>query len=266
MGYREWVRLIGIFIISCVVFTPSAKAAPQILAVLTTDGGVPFTCKGGICSAELSTYCLQRERPAPDAGTVYQPAAAEDFTLSVKMASGRVRNLPATEHVAFVNARGYMTITAVIEPRQLKRLGSLNATININENASLLPVPVAGDPNPLTEKEIAYVTESLRKRGQGFVDKKPRAFAARLLTRVLNAMPEEGPAMPGTNERLWYEAIGDVQTGDRGFKQAREAFEGCFSGPQSGAYGVGVRRCVEYRHDEFIRILNNDYWNAQPNS
>ena len=266
MACRDLVRLIGIFIISCVVFTPFARAAPQILAVLATDGGIPFTCKDGLCSAELSTYCLQRERPAPDAGTVYQPAAAKDFTLSVKTASGRVRELPATEHVTFVDARGYMTITAVIEQRQLKRLGSLDATININENASMLPVPVAGDPNPLTDKEIAYVTESLRERGQGLVDKNPRALAARLLTRVLNAMPKDGPAMPGIDEKLWYEAVGGVQTGDVGFEQAREAFEGCFSGPQSGAYGVGVRRCVEYRHDEFIRILNIDYWNAQPNS
>jgi len=265
MGYRDLFRLFGVFLLSGIAFSPSAKAAPQILAVLATDTGIPFACEDGLCRAELSTYCLQRERPAPGAGTVYQPAAAEDFTLSVKTASGKINNHPADRHVVFIEARGFMAITAVIEERQLKRLGSLEATIQIGENASMLPTPVPGDPNPLTEKEIAYATGSLREHGQGIVDSKPQAFAARLLTRVMNSMPQRGPAQPGASERLWNDAIGDELPSNSGFGQARKAYGECFSGAQSKAYG-GVRRCLEFRHDEFIRGLNIDYWNAQPSS
>jgi hypothetical protein len=266
MKYWDFFRLVAVVLISGFVFNVPAQAAPQILAVLATDAAIPFTCKDGLCSAELSTYCLQRERPEPKAGTIYHPAAAKHFTLNVKTASGRLRNIPAAEHVTFMEARGFTTITAVIEKRQLKRLGSLDASISISKNASMLPAPEAGDPNPLSEQEIAYATDALRQFGQGMVDDKPGATAARLLTRVLNRMPDHGPEMPGISEKLWREAIGRLQTEGTGFEQAREVYNDCFAGPEEGAYGVGVRRCLEFRHDDLIRKLNIDYWNALPNS
>ncbi len=266
MGYRDLLRMIGLFVISGVAFGSSAKAAPQILAVLATDTAIPFTCEDGLCSAELSTYCLQRDRPKPHAGSVYLPAEAKDFILGVKTASGKIRNLPSSPYVTFREARGFLTITAVIEARQLKRLGSLDATIRIGEYASLIPVPEEGDPNPLTKKEIAYVTGSLRKHGQNIVDKDPQAFAARLLTRVLNQMHDQGPAQPGLGEKLWRESVGNILTGGVGFDQARKTYDDCFAGPEMGAYGVGVRHCLEFRHDEMMRTLNINYWDTQPNS
>jgi len=138
---------VGLFL-----FPGQSQAAPQILAVLATETGVPFTCDGEFCRVDLSTYCLQRDRPAPQAGTQYLPAHAKDFTLTVKTASGKVRNLPATEHVTFAETRGFMSTAAIIEERQLRRLGSLEATIQVGEQASMLPVPTPGDPDSADRK------------------------------------------------------------------------------------------------------------------
>ncbi len=265
MSCRDICRSVGLFLFSIVLFNAPAQAAPQILAVLATDTGIPFTCEDGLCRAELSTYCLQRDRPAPNAGSIYHPAATGDFTLSVKTGSGKTRDLPAADHVAFVEARGFMAITAVIEERQLKRLGSLDAVIRIGEDASMLPEAVAGDPNPLTDKEIAYTTKSLRQHAKGIVDDQPGAMAARLLTRVMNAMPSRGTVNPGDGDLLWRETIGEEIQDLPGLAPAENAYSRCFRGSQSRAYG-GVRRCLEFRHDEFIRSLNIDYWESQPGS
>ncbi len=269
MSFRYKPRLVGLFLTFVFCFTSpfinTVVAAPQILAVLATDVGVPFTCQDGLCKAELSTYCLQRDRPAPNLGTIYYPSAAEDFTLSVKMTSGETRDLPAAEHVTFVEARGFMAVSVFIEQAQLKRLGSLDATIRIGANASMLPAPVAGDPDPLSEKEIAYATGSLRQMGNDIVDNAPGARSARLLARVMNTLPARGAIAPGASNRLWQDAIGDDILGDTGMDLSRKAYDRCFRGSMAHAYG-GVRRCLEFRHDEFIRNMNVDYWEQQPGS
>ena len=59
--------------ISILPITSPATAAPQILAALPVESGIELTCSDGICAAQLSTYCLQRERPAPSMGTAYVP-------------------------------------------------------------------------------------------------------------------------------------------------------------------------------------------------
>ena len=53
-----------------------AQAAPQILGLMASAEPVPMTCVDGTCTAELSSVCLQQQRPTPLTGTVYRPAKA----------------------------------------------------------------------------------------------------------------------------------------------------------------------------------------------
>ncbi len=267
------IQNLFISLVASVVFLnlsiTSSQAAPQILAVLETDVGVPFVCDEGICKAHLSTYCLQRERPAPTMGAVYLPAAAEDFTLTVNVDSETPRDIAAHKHVTFIESRGFMAVAAVIFEKDLKALGGTDAVIKVASNASMLPKPVAGDPNPLSEKEIAYATNSLRAEGQKFADQTPQASAARLLARVMQTLPVRGQVPAGAGDRIWQNEIGDelpagpLQRG--GFTRARDAFQDCFSGSQSSAFG-GVRNCLEYKHDGLIRDINIDYWDSRVGS
>ena len=246
-----------------------ADAAPQVLAALPSAAGVALTCFEGVCRADLSTYCLQRHRPAPKFGFAYVPARAGHFTLVVVGAGGAERRLPAGEHLRFNESRGFMAVAATMTEADYRRLGAVSARIEVAERATLLPVPYAGDPDPLTEKEIAYATGSLRAEGAKAVDGKPKADAARLLARLTNAMPTQGAAPRGTLDQVWRQAIGDEMpppaTGAAGLGQIRLAYDHCEGRP--GTYGWGgLKRCLEYRHDDLIRDLNIDYWQGQPGS
>ena len=102
-----------------------AGAAPQILAALPSESGIPFTCAEGLCVADLSTYCLQRDRPAPEFGAAYEPSDPGAFTLVVTDASGAVRRLGAADHVSFVEGRGFTAISARVASEALARLGAV---------------------------------------------------------------------------------------------------------------------------------------------
>jgi len=245
--------------------TAPAQAAPQILAALPNGVGVPFTCAEGQCRADLSTYCLQQKRPSPSHGTVYTPAAAEDFTLVINTARGE-RTLAAAEHVSFVESRGFMAVSAVIDERALAKLGGTDAVIRVGKAASLLPEPVPYDPNPLTEKEIAYVTKWRREQGAGVVDASPKARAAQVLASVANRMPRHGAIKPAALDGIWQQAIGDeLELPAAGLARAQVEFKQCREGPARWSFG-GVRRCLEYRHDDMIRDLNIKYWKSNPGS
>ncbi len=267
MGTRL-VFWLSVFVFALMPFR-SALAAPQILAVLASDVGVPFVCRDGQCRADLTTYCLQRQRPAPAYGDVYVPARPESFYLVVTATDGSVRSLPAGDHVSFIETRGFTAVSAHITRPALARLGGEKAVIRIGENASLLPVPVAGDPDPLTDKEIAYATQSLRRHGASVVDHTVEAAAAKLLARFANRLPIYTPFVPGSLETLWQDAIGDELPASApvrvGIPAAREAIRKCAVTMGVTVY-YGVQRCIQFRHDDFIRDINIDYWNSQPNS
>jgi hypothetical protein len=248
------------------------KAAPQIIAVLPSDAGMPFACAEGVCKADLSTYCLQRERPAPKRGTPYFPAAAEDFKLVLKTKAG-TRVVDAQPHVDFVESRGFMAIAAVIPADKLRALadGEIeHAALRIGKAASLLSVAEANDPNPLTEKKIAYVTNWRRKQGAEIVDSNPDARTVRVLAGLTNRLPASGQSDPTLLDLIWRDAIGDEigatpAAADPAISRARIEYNRCNEGATSHSYG-GLRNCLQYRHDDLIRDLNIEYWVSKPGS
>jgi len=247
----------------------ATAAAPQVLAALPSSAGVPLTCYEGICRADLSTYCLQRQRPAPKYGFAYVPARPDHFTLVIVDGQGGERRLPADQHLRFNESRGFMAVAATMKETDFRRLGAVRARIEVAEKATLLPVPYEGDPDPLTEKEIAYATGSLRSEGAQAVDNRPKADAAMLLARLTNAIPKQGVTPKGSLDHIWRQAIGDEMpmpaSGAVALGQVKLAYENCEGRP--GTYGWGgLKRCLEYRHDDLIRDLNIDYWQGQPGS
>ena len=246
---------------------PKAVAAPQILAALPVSSGIEIACADGVCAAQLSTYCLQRERPAPSMGTAYVPASASHFTLVLQSDGGRDVHLPAGDHMRFVENRGFMAVAATLEHGRMIALGAKSAKLVVHENASLIPVAQPDDPNPLTEKEIAYVTDSLREHGKGYVDNRAEAASAQLLAQLNAALPEAGMMTNTTFEGTWHQAIGDEIPLPSGpaLSRAEDAFNNCASRGKVRMNG-GFKRCLEFHHDDFIRGLNIDYWENQPGS
>lgn len=246
-----------------------AEAAPQVLAALTLgDVGEPFVCEAdGRCRAEFSTFCLQKDRAAPSSGRAYVPAAPEHFTLVVTAADGSERRLPAGEHVRFMSARGFVAARAILDADTLADLGGATARLDIAAKAALLPTPEPGDPNPLTEQEIAYAAGSLRDQGEALVDARPDAGAAALLGRLAASIVPRDPATPERLERLWQDVIDGVDGPRPGTApargKARELYEWCQS--RSSYHSMaGIKSCLEFRHDDVIQRLNTDYWESRP--
>jgi len=266
MKLKAW--LIGACALSASLMASDAKAAPQILAALPMESGIELACSYGICAAQLTTYCLQRERPAPTMGAAYVPATKEHFTLVLTSTDGQEVRLPASEHMRFVENRGFMSVAASIELGRMKALGAQSAKIVVWEGASLIPVPEENDPNPLTEDEIAFVTNSLRTIGQDYVDHQPKAGSAQLLAQLNAALPSDGIVAANTFNGMWQNSIGDeipLPASGAILESAEQAFEEC-SGRASTYMVGGLRRCLEFQHDNMIRGLNVEYWQNQPGS
>ncbi|NKB57922.1 MAG: hypothetical protein GKS00_16485 [Alphaproteobacteria bacterium] len=258
----------------------SAKAAPQILAVLSSNG-IHFVCSSGECSAELSTYCLQQDRDPPRRGVAYHPARMTDFAVTVTDNAGLQRQIPIAGNVMFVADRGFVSVRAVILGDVMSREKIASAKIAIAKDASLVPNADARDARPLTEGEIDTATGTLRHIGRKMIDRSPTASAVRLLNQASSQFaPIESyrsDQLPGLWHTVTNAAKADTADKD-GLRVARHGYERCISAvskqsPYQNTLSVGrvlsnvafassMRRCLQRAHDTLLRDANTRYWNS----
>jgi len=257
------------FALALLTSAPAVQAAPQILAALETQEGMPLLCEGGRCETDITTFCLQQDRAAPRLGTAYAPAAADHFVLRLTAHDGTIRDMPATQ-ATFTSGRGFTHVRVGIAEEHLTAWGAKSARLVVTRQASLIPEPVAGDPDPLSPAEIQYVTTSLRPLGEAMIDSQPLATAARIVGRVATAIIDmRASATPANVERLWDGVLTDMETtlppGTSAIDSARKEIDRC-ARPGHHHSLAGVKSCLEYRHGDLMRNLNIDYWNRKPES
>jgi hypothetical protein len=257
-------------LLSLTPFTP-AQAAPQILAALEIQEGMPFVCEGGHCTADITTFCLQQDRESPRSGTAYAPADTRHFRLRVTTRAGGVRDMPATG-VSFTSGRGFTHVRAGLPARSLAAMDATDARLVVTRQASLIPEPQTGDPDPITPAEADYVTKSLRTIGKEIVDDQPHATSARIVGRVASAITDyRAQPEPAAVDRLWNDVLDDMapvlDEGDTSsaVMRARKEIERCARAGHHHSM-AGVKSCLEYRHGDLMRDLNIDYWNRKPGS
>ncbi len=264
---KSIVAVSALIIPMAVSIGSTAHAAPQVLAVMASLGPQDMRCAGSTCTTTFSSYCLQRERDVPTTGQAYLPAHPEQFQLSVVTADGTETLLPAGDHVTFRSQRGYSAVSAVIRRDALTALGGVSAKIVTAKGAALIPEPVPGDPNPISEAEIAFATKSLREHGEAVVDSTPDAAAAMLINRMATAIIPGAPANTESLEQLWHDAVDGLGTyrpaGTDAIKRARDIYEWC-QGRMTYHSMAGIKSCLEFKHDSTIMRLNTDYWENQP--
>lgn len=256
----------------CVFLVQPVSAAPQILAALEVQEGMPFICDGPTCETDITTFCLQQDRESPRSGTLYTPADRAHFRLRVTQRDGAVSDIPATD-VTFTSGRGFTHVRVSLPARKLAAMNAETARLVVTRQASLIPTPQAGDPDPITPAEADYVTKSLRSVGEEMIDSQPLAATARLVGRIATAIIDyrERPS-PAAVDRLWNDVIDDMapvldETGDRGnvIQGARREIDRCARAGHHHSM-AGVKSCLEYRHGDLMRDLNIDYWNRKPGS
>ena len=242
-----------------------AHAAPQALALVATKGVLGLACEGRECSAELTTFCLQTDRFSPAPGTRYHLVNAGEVRLVGTTRDGRKISLDPEKVLRVESARTHVAVRVSTARDEMALLDLEKVEIEVGENVALLPVPEPGDPNPITESEIAILTGPLRVLGSRIVDhNRYRMDAARIMSRMINLQSQQGGDGEPHGDALWRQAVGEFDEG--GFSSgAREMAR--------GAHGIcrfivdrvptkSLRSCHQTQHDKFIRFLNSEYWEA----
>ncbi len=251
------------FLFVGVVLAPvAAAAAPQMLGLIATDKPVKLTCRGDVCMAELSTFCLQKERASPETGTVYRVAEGSSSALIVAGADGAIRELPV-RNPRFETLRGMSAVRITIDRRALPE-GS-GVSLQVLANASLVPVPAAHHSRPLTPAEISETTGAMRAVGTRTVDRSPEALVLRGLSEALNRPMRQrefkesdasGPAAP-----LIRECARQV-VHSQALRSRTIGIYGYWTGRGIG-HEPSLRACLETAHDGLVGRLNEDYWHAK---
>ena len=98
--------------------------------------------------------------------------------------------LPAAPYVSFTTDRGFTSVEVVLPPDRLEALGLASVAVEVERQASLVPVAAANDSSPQSQDEIALALGSYRAQGSKFFDDKGGGDAIRLTNRMINALPE----------------------------------------------------------------------------
>lgn len=252
MLYSRIVFSLSLILGLVFAFIGSATAAPQILALVASNGiATPMICVDGQCRAELSSFCLQQTRATPAPGTPYRAVTPDDLIVVAKLADGTVHRLPAGDRLILTSARGSSSVEATLDA---KAFGAANLSVVIRDQVSLIPQPVLGDANPHTDQEIAVTTAGLRKLGSRVVDNgNARITAARETNRVINLLASDGQAAADWDKiTAWKPSIRSGQY------WANQRVSHCQSMPAGAALG----RCLRDWHDFLMRQMNTDYWDA----
>lgn len=263
----RFVRYVGLsFLIGAASAAP-ALAAPQILAVIASLGPQQMRCEGAICTTDLTTYCLQRGRDVPSTGQVYRPAAAEQIRLIVEAADGTEHTLPVDGNVLFRSIRGYTNVSATLNRNDPALAGAAAVRLEVAAGAMLIPEAVAGDPNPISEAELAFAANSLRQHGNEIVDSQAAAQSAAIVNRIATSIMPRAPLAPGALDQLWRDVIDGIGParpyGTDALQRARSIYDWCQK--RSSYHSMaGIKSCLEFKHDDAIMRLNKTYWDSQP--
>ncbi|HUI18772.1 MAG TPA: hypothetical protein VL244_13975 [Alphaproteobacteria bacterium] len=262
------VRLAFVSALASLALPLAAQAAPQLLGVISSAAPIPLKCESGVCSAELSAFCLEQGRSGPLDGTAYQAADGRDVTLIATLADGSVRRLPAARYLSIASARSYSAVTASVTEAVRKHLGARSLALAVGPQVTLVPVARAGDPSPVSKDEVAAAVASRQPLGADVFEKSHPAelTAVRLLNRVINALPRTGGGAAldlSAPDGLWDKVAGAETSPEgakaRGTAQAALVYESCRRGAHF-VQGLTLRRCIEASHDALMSSLNEEIW------
>lgn len=237
-------------------FPGLASAAPQIMGLVATAEPTPMQCAGEQCTALLSAFCLQEKRLPPDFDSAYRPAGPGQVILVATMASGAISRFEAEGLMEFRTRYGYTAIEARLPLQHFPGGAPVSLALEVKPRAVLLPVPVPGDPDPLSGDEIAVATGPWRLAAENVMEgEAERADGARTAMRLVNALPMTGDIAAGERETLWRRVAGNSPS------LARRTFDACVRAVDQ-AVGYPLRKCLEERHERLQVENTREFWRS----
>jgi hypothetical protein len=244
------------------LFPGAAQAAPQSLGLVTTAQPVPMICSADGCVAQLSSFCLQRDRKSPNYRTPYYVAGGEGLWLHLTDADGGQRKMPAEGLARLVSTRGYTAVEAHISAVDLAALGAREISVEVGKLVTLFPETDANDPDPITAAEAAEVQGPIRQFAADiFESADGLGEAINILDRSINSIPEFTRLGDEERRGLWARVAGappGSELGD-GARRAGLVFDACLDDLERQVV-FGLRTCLQGRRDLELIRANQDYW------
>lgn len=232
-----------------------AAAAPQVLALFSTDRPVALACEDGTCRAEMPTLCLQPGRRAPRPGRGYRLAEGQEIILVGRRHDGTKMSIPIGGEVAITAARTHVSVEMSIPRALVDEYGLREARIAVGESVAAVPVAAADDPRPQTAGEVAWATGEARRLAAAIVDREPdRMPAVRLMTRISNALPA------GDADAIWASMVGDAErdgVSATAIRFARFNYDLC-KFKTANRIVATFRQCLRGLSDDSMEYLNED--------
>ena len=241
-----------------------AEAAPQILGLVASLKPIPLMCENGVCAADVPSICLQKHRTVPDAGTVYRLAEGAPLTLTVTSKDGGVQTLAVADNISIKSLRGFMAVSISLPEAIVQRLGGGQAALSIGPMASAVPVPVDGDPTPLSETEISQFTGPLRELAELSLNhNRINLNATRFFTQMLNRLPDSDAAGPEEAKKVWRKVVGSEKSKASANAKAitSGALQYCGYMFKHGAV-ASFRACFGNQRDRLSTDITQKVWKA----
>jgi hypothetical protein len=242
-----------------------AAAASQVLGLVASNGlPTPLRCVDGTCSGHVSAFCLQEQRPAPSANSEYLLAPGSRLTLIAQLSDGRKVRLPADGILTIRTRVGFTSVRLSLPEERMKALGAVSAAVEVAPLTSILPRAIAGDPDPLTDQEIALATGPMRRAAQlPFENPGEAADAARLASLIVNLLPEDEPQSAAGRDAVWNQAVALAETSGNpspaGIDDAHRIYSNCELSLASMT-SFNLRTCMEIHHADLMAETNRAFW------
>ncbi|MCY4238880.1 MAG: hypothetical protein OXC54_08125 [Rhodospirillaceae bacterium] len=237
-------------------FAVPAQAAPQILALLETSVPVALNCNRDLCTATLSSYCLQVERYAPVSGMKLYLAKGGKVTLVIRDRKGFERRVDASAVARFASERKEYAVRISV-PRSVLGAKAQAVSVQVGKQASLVPESIADDPQPHTPAEIHRVTTHDRVAGQIMEQGSYRMLIsiAQALNRITNRLDRGNSVGRAMLDRIdSRENVPTLLTStiNHHVSQCRLSIDSV--------------DCLKKRHDNLLLRYNLSYWRRNKNA
>jgi hypothetical protein len=220
----------------------------------------------GTCSGHFSAFCLQEQRPAPSADSEYRLAPGSALTLIASFADGHTARLPAGDLLTIRTRIGFTSVRISLAEEKLEALGAVSVAVEVAPLTSILPRPIAGDPDPLSAQEIALATGPMRRAAElPFEKPGETADAERISSLIVNLLPEDEPQSTAGREAVWNRALALASAGGApspaGIEDAHRIYSGCELSIAS-LTSFNLRTCMEIHHADLMAETNRGFWNS----
>jgi hypothetical protein len=242
-----------------------AMAASQLLGVVASADPVSMTCADGKCTAELSAFCLERDRAMPLDGAPYRLLDPDKIVLVVTTKDGEERRIGAEPYVQIASERDFHAVEVSVPESVSRDLGAVRIAVSVSPQLILAPQSAANDPQPITDDEIERARDSWRAVESTLFDQdSPELGRVRIINRLVNALPSEiGVDLP-TSNIIWRQVVGEAFQLDRSdpiIAEVASIYSSCRLGA-TNPWPPTLRRCLQMNHDAIMGGINSQYWQA----